>query len=102
MKYMIIVLAIASAPVSAEYLGHSQYDPGLGGWRYYSSPNAGAENAAAARNMIEMGRLLQQNRALQMQYELNSRQLDIMEQRQRRMYRGDRRYNPRAEWGMDN
>ena len=40
---LVFILAMLLIPYAArsDSLGFSQYDPALGGWRYYSAPNAG-------------------------------------------------------------
>ena len=75
MKYKALIIALAMLPTlaSAQFMGHSEYDPTTGGYRYYNAPSAGMEDAAAFRNALQGLQQLQQAKQFQRQIELSER-----------------------------
>ena len=83
-----LVLALLPGIVFAQFAGYSQWDPALGGYRYYSAPNAGYDNAMATQNFLGAMRMIQQQRQFNRQMELMQQEMDRRDRElQHRYYR---------------
>ena len=81
LKTLITIALLLPGIAMAQYMGHSQYDPVMGGYRYYSAPNSGMENAAATQNFLSGMRMIQQsrqfNQMLQHEQELADKEMEL-------------------------